>query len=668
MSQHSSWRRKKAFQGSELHCVFCQKQGHDVAFCPSKRTTVYEHNAFAERIITAPQRDCAKIFEHKSLKEAMSIVERDGALFNENNPWIQSDKPRDSLRKNIGYWKAIGAPANIISWLIHGAELRMVKPPTPMIFKNHPSYYQHIDFVDEEVQKHLADGSFIKVDKSFVTCSSPIQVEVNSRGKKRMCIDARYPNSHLAQAIFKMESLERCIPEVIEKDMLMFTTDIKKAYYSVPVQENSWTYQCFEHKNEYIAATILLFGGSQAPLFFNKIRRAELQFVRTLGIHTSGFYDDNLWAEHKNKSAQLVEFVQWFLPRLGWKLNDKCIWNPSNTAQYLGMEIDSKIYEIRVPEDKMQHAERLILELIEKADAMRAIDVQQLQSIIGKLMSMKLAVYPVRVWTRYLYRDIAKAVEHQRVQIALSPDATEELHFWKHNLRKYNGNAIKHPRHQISLHCDAGETGWGGHCESKECAGAFEESLIGKSSTERELTALLLVGHQLVHNLRNKRVEIVMDSNPAIRNLMKGGGPKPHLCNTVKEWWTFCDKNNIRCTYTWVPREENTRADELSKVNSSKWPLSRQSIITIRQNRRFSELPMYSPDYNQISNTINHMMAKREIAILIHPRWPAQIWWPTLLKLRRDQIELGTMAKACIATNHQYRPWHLLATIVDARE
>jgi hypothetical protein len=77
---------------------------------------------------------------------------------------------------------------------------------------------------------------------------------------------------------------------------------------------------------------------------------------------------------------------------------------------------------------------------------------------------------------------------------------------------------------------------------------------------------VMLAANQMIGELRGRRVRICMDSYPAIRNFINGGGSKQDLNALVKEWWVWCRMNRITPLYKWIPREENTLADELSKI------------------------------------------------------------------------------------------------------
>ena len=127
--------------------------------------------------------------------------------------------------------------------------------------------------------------------------------------------------------------------------------------------------------------------------------------------------------------------------------------------------------------------------------------------------------------------------------------------------------ADENPLHQVTVFVDASETGYGGYCGSHTVAGVLPTDVIGTSSTLRELCGVRLLTEELAERLQNKRVKYVLDSQPAIANLIKGGGDKSSLNDAIKEWWRICQRLSITPSYEWVPRENNKDADKLSKAN-----------------------------------------------------------------------------------------------------
>ena len=108
-------------EGSDpISCGFCQRDGHSTSRCPSTPTPIpdsfsKEERAFAGRIMSLPQVDIEAEFEGLSWEQAREKVTALAALHNAGNPWAGSEKTRDRLRAQAGWWKAIGADRTVLS-------------------------------------------------------------------------------------------------------------------------------------------------------------------------------------------------------------------------------------------------------------------------------------------------------------------------------------------------------------------------------------------------------------------------------------------------------------------------------------------------------------------------------------------------------------------------
>ena len=140
-------------------------------------------------------------------------------------------------------------------------------------FQNHPSYFKHKAFVEEEMKRHIADGAFRVISKDQARVVHPLQVEPKGQNDVRMCVDARFVNTHLASLAFELETLQRNGPDVIQKGNGQFTSDIRKAYYGVEMDEDACPYLCWEHDGRIYMALVLIFGLSLAPATFHKLMR-----------------------------------------------------------------------------------------------------------------------------------------------------------------------------------------------------------------------------------------------------------------------------------------------------------------------------------------------------------------------------------------------------------
>jgi hypothetical protein len=239
-----------------------------------------------------------------------------------------------------------------------------------------------------------------------------------------------------------------------------------------------------------------------------------------------------------------------------------------------------------------------------------------------------------------------------------------DVNFWAYRLGKQNGMSIRDltsERNLCMLHTDASDVGYGAHTEINGVrtviSGALPDSVIGASSTAREIRSVILAASQAVHSLRNRRVRIVMDSYPAIRNFINGGGPVESLNIMIKEWWMWCRENGVTPLYQWVPREENTLADDLSKVVAAQHPLRPSVESRIREwlvdcgepgmdANEWLQTRVIAPVFDHIQLRLTEMIRARRPACLIVPQWPGAVWRATLMMHSRHRLALGTMNEA----------------------
>ena len=664
-------------------CSFCKKRGHIRTHCPSTPTECPASFSITQRewttkLIASPQVVIEKEFAGLSMTQARHRITEMAQTYNTGNPWKPSHggavNTRDRLRSEAGYWKAIGADTTVLSWILHGARLPLVAKPQPLAFRNHPSYNEHVEFVDSEIATAIAEGTFVKIAGSDARIVNPISVEPNKAGTKlRMCIDARWHNAHLPKIDFKLESIEANLSQVVNPLDVMLTTDISRAYYSVPIVEDASPYLAIEHRGELYAPTVLPFGSSLAPFIFNRITKQVVKLVRFIGVQVINFYDDFLWAAPTDKGAELAAFVAWLLPASGWALNDKCRWTPARVQEFLGFEINSESYSVHVTEQRLARAQTLIDETLQA----RAVDTHQLERLVGQLASMRPAIPIAGLWTRNLYRHIASAKEDVTRAEHVPREAMEELKFWKSNLRTRNGQKIVAQAAYIEWRVDTSETAVGAVSnDGRSITIPLLADMIGRSSTARELFGVKEVVVKWAPLYAGRSVRLYLDSFAATRNLAKGGGPIPALTELTKEVWKAADELKMSIRPDWIPREENTHADKLSKL-FERWfklaPEYEETVRTLSEQYAASTggvAPLSNVPFNLIGNEINKAKAASAALCIIHPIWPAQSWWPILHKNIRTSRELGT-ADRVLQSNYNdadrisFPHWRMQASIVD---
>ena len=127
-----------------------------------------------------------------------------------------------------------------------------------------------------------------------------------------------------------------------------------------------------------------------------------------------------------------------------------------------------------------------------------SVTANQLAGLVGSIVSMGLALGPVRrLWTRAMYHDILSA-EFWSQHIALSPEAMRETQFFMESFDDCHGQPIwkTNPRIDVIAYSDASDAGWGGYCVNvagTSVTGSWSEAQSRQSSTWRELRGTRLV-------------------------------------------------------------------------------------------------------------------------------------------------------------------------------
>ncbi|MDR3547464.1 MAG: hypothetical protein P4M11_04175, partial [Candidatus Pacebacteria bacterium] len=219
-------------------CVRCKKLGHTKESCPDQTQEAKEDGSAEERwvrkLMEKPQVDIASANAGKPLEQCVKEWLERGKEFNEGNPWVGSTKREDSLRRCIGYHKALGMSSVHIGWIGFGVPLKFIQEcaPRALAFENHKTAEEEAEFVDAEHAACVADGSYVEVSREELLGICPLQVVRHPvSGKRRLVQDLRWPNGHLPNVEFKMESLHKELGEVVQLGDKLMTTDIARAYY-----------------------------------------------------------------------------------------------------------------------------------------------------------------------------------------------------------------------------------------------------------------------------------------------------------------------------------------------------------------------------------------------------------------------------------------------------
>ena len=245
------------------------------------------------------------------------------------------------------------------------------------------------------------------------------------------------------------------------------------------------------------------------------------------------------------------------------------------------------------------------------------------------------------------------------------------MKFWLQNIRAFEGFPLKPTFCADSvLFTDASEFAFGSYVatlDSVPASGMFPESDLHTNSTFRELKAVLYVLQSYAEKLANQSVKIFVDNQGASR-ILKIGSPKPHLQKVLLEVLKL--RFGISIEAQWLPREENLRADLLSRfIDKDDWRLNPRVFSMIDKKwgphsiaiDRFSshlnnQVPKFNskffspgcfgvdalaqnwstdnnwlcPPVHLIPASLRKLASHKAVGTLVVPEWPLASFWPLL--------------------------------------
>ena len=390
------------------------------------------------------------------------------------------------------------------------------------------------------------------------------------------------------------------------------------------------------------------------------------------GFRLFTYLDDGAGADQdRDEAVRLSAEVRRDVLLSGFVANEeKSQWDPVQSGELLGFIMDLRSGTFMVPPRRVDALKQLLNDTVAKKFVVSA---RHLSRITGSLFSMGLTLGPVAcLWTRALYRDVCQTAHWDR-PFLMSQESQAEVQFWKVNFDT-GGYPIwsPSPKVEVITYSDASGQGWGGFAvqlSDKVARGSWSREESGKSSTFREVTAIRRVLESFADKVRGKDVLHRTDNRNAEIVLSVGSRNKELHMEAVAVY-KLCRELGMRLSVEWVSRDENTRADELSRLEDSNdymldpayfnyidalWgphTTDRFAGLKTKQLERYCSR-YYNPGYVAadaftvswsgevnwlfpppylVPRVLRHMSAGRKNGTLIVPEWHSASWWPLLVE------------------------------------
>lgn len=528
-----------------------------------------------------------------------------------------------SLKKHISGWRIMGAHPFILSVIEHGYYPPFYSSPSPLFRLNNKSALEHQDFVVQAVSDLLHNG-WARLVSDRPVCVNPLQVAIQSNGKKRLILDLTHVNTFLRKQKFKMDTLANAVGFFPDKGW-GFSYDVWKCYYHMDLDPRCQQFFGFSFAVDsftfYAVFTVVPFGLSSAPWLATKLFKVPIKKWRAQGFIHFQYLDDGLGLHATfDKAKKAAKIVRTDLHSLGWcEQASKCQWEPSQTMKWLGFNIDLCNFLLSIPEEKIQKLKTAL----EKEDRTSTSSPRRLLAVAGLINCLSIVLGPLAlVWSKPFYVASEIALEegcHYDTSICPGPTVKAAVTFWKTNLPKLSMRRVLKATVPTAL-CFSDASASGGAafvrrlsaCQAQNlkfppllslsalrdqgrtaaqptledhvatfrtvdhqpflwpaaehmCLINWSDLQKQKSSTWRELAALVFGLKALVKPLAGLTVTWVTD-NQAVESIMYKGSMKPYLQSLVTEAFVLLRQKQISLTVLWAPRSMNELADACSRI------------------------------------------------------------------------------------------------------
>ena len=214
------------------------------------------------------------------------------------------------LKRNVNFWKDIGANDFILDTIENGYKLPLIQTPEPAVFKNNKSALANPEFVTEAIQELVSTNRVLEVPFRPKVVN-PLSVASN-KDKNRLILDLRYVNLHLWKEKTKFEDW-KTFQNYLCKDGHMFKFDLKSSYHHICIYAPHQTYLGFSWvvngETKYFVFTVLPFGLSTSPYIFTKAVRPLVKYWRFKGIPIVVFIDDGIGVGKNKEQASLFQYL-----------------------------------------------------------------------------------------------------------------------------------------------------------------------------------------------------------------------------------------------------------------------------------------------------------------------------------------------------------------------
>lgn len=354
--------------------------------------------------------------------------------------------------------------------------------------------------------------------------------------------------------------------------------DLKSAFRLIPVARQDWELLGIHWQGEYYVDKRLPFGLRSAPFLFNELATA-LHWILHTNYHIPSmlhYLDDFLFmaptmltCQHA-KNSMLTLCSQLQIP-LSWEKVE----GPTTCLSFLGIDIDTEAWELRLPEDKLTS---LLTELHSWLTRHKCTK-RQLLSLVGKLSFATKVIPAGRIFLRRLI-NLSTTVRQLHHHITLNAEAKADIRWWVTFLPSWNGSApilepTWTPSTTMELFTDASAChGFGAYLQGAWFRAGWLHhqqlnAVTGISIAWQELYAIVMAALVWGHHWSGRRILVHCDNMSVVDIWRTYTSKSRTIMALVRKLHFIAASNNFNIRISHIQGTDNSIADALSRNQMS---------------------------------------------------------------------------------------------------
>jgi hypothetical protein len=474
-----------------------------------------------------------------------------------------------------------------------GFKLLYSGPRLPTEAKNLKSAIDAPHIVREKLGKEVEAGRIAGPFDTRPIASlrvSPLGLVPKKDGDFRLIHHLSYPegssvNDFLDPELCSVEytSIDKVVAAIqqLGKGTLLAKSDVKRAFRLLRIWPGDFDLLGMKFEGQYYFDKCLPMGCSMSCALFEKfstfiewyVQREAAQVVQnssnTFPYH---YLDDFIFGGGAGTSVckTLLDLFYSVCNALGVPIAHEKTVEPTEILEFLGLEFNTILMQIKIPDDKVHELQKLLLHIA----SLRRVTLKTLQSLIGSLNFACRAIVPGRAFCRR-FIDATRGIKHPHHRIKVTAGMKKDLGVWSSFLENFNGVSMFLEPYwdsdvSLQLFTDAAAgIGFGIYFQGDWAADKWPQSwkntAVVQDITFLELFPIVCAIAIWGSQLSGKKIIFRCDNMSVVAIVNSQTSKSPRVMDLVRQLVLMCLRHNIFLRARHVKGTCNGISDALSR-------------------------------------------------------------------------------------------------------